>query len=252
MSLKCHPIRRPGHWCPPSLVQRIVSRFRGNGQTRISASSQPSSSALSCGLNRSDLDRQQSFGFAHRPHRGAGSPGSQLRAGALITPKPTVISPVTQSRHRLHGAGPPGGPNTRDQRCTQKHERGAPQRLHILGTGGSSHTVRPGSQWRLQSPTSRIRSQEAARKEDGRKGREKPRLPSDSGRAEGHRRISGFAGESHPPLACRRARNPGFPRVTEPDGAGPSLRGCPRQHGGHLAGTRSGCLIDKEFVGLRP
>ena len=61
-----------------------------------------------------------------------------------------------------------------------------------------------------------------------------------------------FAGESHPPLACRRARNPGFPRVTEPDGAGPSLRGCPRQHGGHLAGTRSGCLIDKEFVGLRP
>jgi hypothetical protein len=114
MSLKCHPIRRPGHWCPPSLVQRIVSRFRGNGQTRISASSQPSSSALSCGLNRSDLDRQQNFGFAHRPHRGAGSPGSQLRAGAPHNAK--------AHRHLIRGAKPSSAPRRRPARRA-KHSR---------------------------------------------------------------------------------------------------------------------------------
>jgi len=77
-------------------------------------------------------------------------------------------------------------------------------------------------------------------------------MASDSGRSEGHRRLGGSAGESHPsPLGCR-ARDPAFPRVTEPNGAPPPLQNCPRRHGGHLAGTRRGCLIDREFVGLRP
>ena len=80
----------------------------------------------------------------------------------------------------------------------------------------------------------------------------KTRLSSDSGRPEGHRRLGGSAGESHPPVTGRRPREPAFPRVTEPDGARPSLRDCPRRHGGHLAGTRSGSPIDKQFVGLRP
>src|ERR1700722_18781696 len=57
----------------------------------------------------------------------------------------------------------------------------------------------PVASGRLQSPTNRIRSREAAWEKDGGEGRENARLPSDSGRPEGHRRIGGFAMESHPP-----------------------------------------------------